>query len=132
MSRKWRIERKQLHKFQSAAMCAAKRHREVCGLLVHFDGALCLVPVRNSSHEMGSFETTYRNRLISMRRHNYSSARIVGNYHSHPLSPPIPGRSDIDGSWDGALMLIGSAWDRSIRLWRIKRGRAISCVILRS
>ena len=127
----WRIHREQLHQLQNTAVRAACRYREVCRLLARVGKSIRLIPVRNSAKEMGAFETRPRFRQIALRSRNIPSCTVVGSYHSHPLSPSIPGRSDIDGAWEGDVMLIVCAWDRTARLWRIKRGKAIPLPILR-
>lgn len=51
-------------------------------------------------------------------------ARLVGFYHSHPDAPPVPSRSDRQGTWNGfACVIVGFPFDQpeSIRAWQVCR-----------
>jgi proteasome lid subunit RPN8/RPN11 len=116
-----------LHRHMKDARRVASRHREICGLLVSTDNyRLRLLPVRNTSKRLGSFEITPSWWRIARRSGGFHDRDVVGTYHSHPASPPEPGESDIAGTWEGALMLILNCnhWHYEARLWRVRGGAA--------
>jgi proteasome lid subunit RPN8/RPN11 len=50
--------------------------------------------------------------------------QVVGTFHSHVLGLAQPGTSDINGAYDGDVMLVIDTLDREAKLWRIKGRRA--------
>jgi proteasome lid subunit RPN8/RPN11 len=50
--------------------------------------------------------------------------KVVGTFHSHIISSPKPGPSDIRGAEDDSLLLILDSMDKRLGLWRIRYGRA--------
>ena len=106
---------------------AARRGREVCGLIVSTDNYhLDLLPVRNTSRQLGSFQITPEWWRIARRSGGFHERDVVGTYHSHPVWTAEPGESDIEGTWDNALMLILACnrWRNETRLWRVHGGEA--------
>src|SRR5260221_2546818 len=112
----------------------AKQGMEICGLLIQRNSQLFLLPVKNSTTEMGSYEIwprweqyAFKSRAAS----NMAAAKreVVGTYHSHPLSPAEPGTGDILGTYPGAVMLIISCWDKNACLWRIRKGKATRLIL---
>ena len=124
MKKTLRVEASSLQTEIRKAQRAAKRGREVCGLLIHAGGFLRLVPVRNATNGLGGFEIVPSWCRISLRAKGVSAGKIVGTYHSHPASSAEPGPGDIAGTWDGAFMLILATWGERERLWQICGGRA--------
>ena len=102
---------------------------EICGEVVLHEGHLTLVPVKNSTSELGSFETWYSWRVIALRKEALHGAPLVGSYHSHPWAPAVPGEGDIAGSRNNTLMLILDCWDKKVGLWRIRGGKAYRAVL---
>jgi len=119
-----RILRKQLRRTLRDASAAARRERELCGLLVETGHFLTLVRVRNTSRRKGSFALR-RGRWSQIERAARTiGAAVVGTYHSHVASDARPGDGDIRGAYSGDFMLILDTVDRTARLWRIRKGRA--------
>ena len=96
--------------------------REVCGLIVSRDGVrIKLVYVPNEAANPGQW---------SIARHSYESVRqrataqgmrVLGTFHSHPISEAIPGPRDIQTAQFGSLMLIYDVCGKQARLWKIQK-----------
>jgi proteasome lid subunit RPN8/RPN11 len=56
---------------------------------------------------------------------------VVGAYHSHPRSAPVPSRTDLDEALPGFFYLIASlSVDRgSLRAWRLDRTQFVEVEI---
>ena len=119
-----RLNSYDINKNFSNAKKIGKRGYEICGLLIQTNICISLLPIRNGSKNLGEFWITAQAKQNECRKRNISFSRIVGTYHSHPLSGIAPGESDIRGAQDGELMLIFDCWDNKIGLWRIFRGEA--------
>lgn len=98
--------------------------REICGVIVDSGHCLELVRTRNKARQPGSFALSPVRVKKIRRAARKLGHRVVGAFHSHPVSEAEPGPSDIRGARRGELMLILSCWDREARLWRIGKGRA--------
>jgi proteasome lid subunit RPN8/RPN11 len=121
----YRIERRELIRISKMAQRSAFQGIEICGALVLTDrDRIRLVPVINASKEMGSFSITPHRLQIAIAKKNLHMSRVVGTYHSHPAWRAEPGSSDIEGTWNGALMLIFACLFNDIKLWRIWNGEA--------
>lgn len=106
------------------AVKAGRTGDEICGLLVDNGWFLQLVPLKNKARAPGSFllgRNRVREARKAARRFGY---RVVGAYHSHPVSPPVPGEADIAGARRGDLMLILDAFEQKLGLWRIGQRKA--------
>ena len=94
---------------------------ECCGLLIgrfESDGAkitLETYPISNAREESAK-----RNRFLIepeelMRGERYAASKqldVVGFYHSHPQSPAVPSRYDLDHAWPTYSYIIVSVMDR--------------------
>lgn len=119
------VDRSELLAFTSLASQSAKRCMEVCGLLVAEHSRLQLIPVHNASQEILSFAVWKQWVQIALRAANCPASRVVGTYHSHPISGAVPGESDIAGIKNGSLMLIAATLPMEYKLWRINDLTAI-------
>jgi proteasome lid subunit RPN8/RPN11 len=50
--------------------------------------------------------------------------RIVGTWHSHPVSTARPSPGDIAGAFEGDLMLLIDCVERDAKLWRVGKTTA--------
>jgi proteasome lid subunit RPN8/RPN11 len=113
--------------------------REVCGLLGGRFTSDGLAVHAEQIHAVPNISPTPDNRfamhsermvevIMAYRR---AGLEVVGVYHSHPASAPIPSQTDIDEAmWpDVAYLIIGFVGCTTPRqptpgLWRIRHGRA--------
>lgn len=70
---------------------------ECCGLLVGADATVTeAVPVPNlDPHPRTRFRLDPREHIALNRRLRGTGRKVVGCYHSHPESPPVPSTSDV-------------------------------------
>lgn len=97
---------------------------EICGVIVDTGHHLSFVLTRNVSSHVGSFVLSRRDVRRVAAAVKVLGQEIVGTFHSHPMSLPAPGASDIECAVDDSLMFIFDCIGRKGRLWRIKQGRA--------
>jgi proteasome lid subunit RPN8/RPN11 len=115
----------QLHReIRCAIRKASASHREICGLLVDNGHLLEMVPLKNRTKAPGSFDLGWKRIKRCRKAAMRLGHRVVGTYHSHPVSEAVPGESDIRGAEDGELMLIISGPGQEAKLWRIRSGKA--------
>jgi proteasome lid subunit RPN8/RPN11 len=112
-------ERRRLHaRSYRAQQCG---HREVCGCLVAArEGVLELFFLPNERDVPGHWEITDRVFRRVSQEARRAGKRVVGTFHSHPLSGPAPGKSDIERGRVGHLLLIYDVCGRDAKLWRIR------------
>ena len=86
----------------ASALAAAFEHasrdapNECCGLLVGTPDAIDeAVPVRNVLNSPTRYQLDPGEHIVLNRRLRGSGRSIVGAYHSHPLSAPVPSPRDI-------------------------------------
>jgi proteasome lid subunit RPN8/RPN11 len=104
---------------------AEPKGREICGLILDNGYLLELLPVKNQTRAPGSFAISWKRWRKARRAARRLGHRVVGTFHSHPVSEAAPGPSDIQFAREGDLMLIFSCWDREARLWHIREGKAM-------
>jgi len=96
-------------------------HSEVCGFFsADSNGHISLEFLTNRSDRPGHFELSSEE-LTRARRNVDVSARLIGIFHSHPLSEAVPGPADIKNSSYKLASLICDVCGRCARLWRIER-----------
>jgi proteasome lid subunit RPN8/RPN11 len=95
-------------------------YQEVCGFLaVGRHRTLPLVFVPNRATKAGSFRIGSADE--QRVRKALGKTRIVGTFHSHPVSPPAPSDSDIARARIGHYLMIHDVCGRVTLLWRIGR-----------
>jgi len=102
--------------------------REVCGLIVSEDGIrLRLLYLRNEALGAGEFFLSRQSQASAVRRARGQGMRVLGTFHSHPISEALPGVRDIQMAKPGSLMLIYDVCGRQAKLWEIRklRGRQV-------
>ncbi len=125
MPKRYIIPLGQLRKLHNVARRAQGQDQcEVCGLLVSDrDGRLELLFLSNRGPRPGHFRIDKEEYLATRKAVHRTEKRVVGIFHSHPISEAVPSRRDIRGAVVG-LSLIYDVCGREARLWRIlKRGR---------
>lgn len=122
-SESYRIARRNLKTLIRLAVEAGEDYQEICGVIVDCDYVLRLVRVRNASRRIGHSEiklSDYQTVVKAARRLGY---KVIGSFHSHPISDAKPGYSDCRADASGRLLLIIDCIGREARLWRIMRNR---------
>ncbi len=103
---------------------------ECCGLLVGRPGlVMAVVPMRNVLRSQTRYRIDDREHIALLRtvRRFAPLLEIVGVYHSHPNSAPIPSPTDVAEAHypDWVYVIIGLARARAeIRAFRIGHGRS--------
>lgn len=110
---------------------------EVCGLLIA--GTACKLALRflsNHSARRGHFEIDPAEYGKIRRACRQEGLRVVGSFHSHPISDPTPSPRDLKCSI-GKLSLIYDVCGREAKLWflgpqaRRRKAREIQFVLAR-
>lgn len=119
-------ERRRLHRR------ASRRQKldqgEVCGVLVtNQTRQLTLLFLTNLATAPGQFSISRQQVLSAQKQLRPQHKRVVGFFHSHPISPPILSPRDIAESPSNSLQLIYDVCGRDIRLYRVslRRGHRI-------
>lgn len=114
------------------AACRAAYPLEACGLLGGRDGwATRHIPVPNVADDPAERFDMEPNGLIrALHALSERSLEVVAIYHSHPRTPPVPSRADIEQAYypDAYCLIVGLASARpEIRVFRLfrERGRAV-------
>jgi proteasome lid subunit RPN8/RPN11 len=117
-------------------LCEAMREQarrelpnECCGVLAgRVEGGVGLVarryPLVNEAASPTEYQSEPRGLLAAYRDMRPSGLQILAVYHSHPSSPPVPSRTDLERNWyDDAVHLIISLQtpDCPIRAWWLSR-----------
>ena len=111
---------------ERAVKVANRSCREVCGLLISDGYFLRLVCVPNKAKGPLSFEMSLRRARKIKKAARLVNLRLVGAFHSHPISGSEPGDSDIENAQRGMLMLIIDCENQKTALWRIKKRKAVA------
>ncbi|WP_233203891.1 desampylase [Halegenticoccus soli] len=102
--------------------------REVCGVLVgararERDGADRATDCRRVPNVAANPRTEYEldpaEALAAIEDAEAAGLDVVGFYHSHPESPPVPSETDRDrATWNGYVYLIVAPRTDEVRAWR--------------
>ncbi len=113
------IEIRRLHRLSYRAQ--QEDHLEVCGVLI-VDGnrRIELRFLRNLSRKSYHYKVNLNHirpirELIKPR-----GMKILGTFHSHPVSYAIPGQGDLDGGFYNRIELIYDVCGREAKLWTFK------------
>ncbi len=112
-------ERRRLHRR------ALRRQRldqgEVCGLLVaDRTRALRLVFIPNTADRPGAYSMRDADVQDARRRARQGGGRLVGFFHSHPVSSAVLSQSDMAESPTNVLHLVYDVCGREARLYRVR------------
>ena len=119
-AKKFEICGSDLVRCQRKALRQARSLREICGVLVAKGRFLFLVETRNAETRLGSFKINRREFLALVRNARGLGCKVVGTFHSHVASDPIPSSGDLQGANAGELMLILDPTGRRVAIWRIE------------
>src|SRR5207245_5503183 len=85
----------------------AELPNECCGLLAgRFDSAgkiarvECCYPLVNKAHSPVRYLSEETSLFGAHRDMRQRSVEVLAVYHSHPTSPPVPSRTDLDQNWE--------------------------------
>jgi proteasome lid subunit RPN8/RPN11 len=119
-----------LRKLHVSALRAQRRgQREVCGVLASDEkGRLELRFLTNRSQRAGQFTVARADYLRAREAIRRRGKRVLGTFHSHPVSEAIPGRSDLVRTTLNSFCLIYDVCGRELKLWKIvkRRGQKVA------
>jgi proteasome lid subunit RPN8/RPN11 len=108
------------------AHARAEGSRECCGLLVGTGTSVTeAVPARNLADLPTRFLIDPQDHINAIRDARVRGLEVLGFYHSHPHSPPVPSETDrAEASYPDHLYLIASLASEppEIRLFRFSGG----------
>jgi proteasome lid subunit RPN8/RPN11 len=113
-------ERRRLHERSYRAQ--QRDGSEVCGLLlVGRDKRIELRFLRNIAKEPGKYNIDLREVKVLHRAISSHSKKILGSFHSHPVSEAVPGAGDLEIGFYRGIEMIYDVCGREIKLWSVKR-----------
>ena len=118
---------RQLH--FSAVRAQRRAQKEVCGVLASDEhGRLELLFLANRSQRAGRFTIARADYLRARESIRRMGKRVLGIFHSHPISEAIPGRGDLARTALNNFCLIYDVCGRKPRLWKIAKrsGRKVA------
>ena len=99
--------------------------RECCGLLIGRRGAVCRnIRTRNADVRPARYLIDPEDHFRAIHAARSEGTEVIGAYHSHPSSAPLPSATDIAEA-NGApefLYVIVSLMDGDVRAYRNERG----------
>jgi proteasome lid subunit RPN8/RPN11 len=109
---------------QVLAHTRAEAPLECCGLLVGVPGRLELaLPAHNLAASPVRFELDPADHFAARRRARGLGLSVVGVYHSHPASAPVPSPRDLDeASYPDFVYLIAGLREGEVRGFRLSEG----------
>lgn len=100
------------------ALAAQRKDKsEVCGLIARYGDSLSLEFLKNLAGP-GCWSLDIDVIEQTLKRMNASGLKVIGTFHSHPISEPIPGPRDIEAMIIGeGYQLIYDVCGIDARLW---------------
>jgi proteasome lid subunit RPN8/RPN11 len=100
---------------------------ECCGLLAGTAGRIVsIVEARNELESPVAYRVDSRDHFAALRQARLSGLSIVGGFHSHPRTAPVPSETDRAEAWPAFLYVIVSLAAAyaacPIRAWRLDGG----------
>jgi desampylase len=104
---------------------------ECCGLLLGGADLITLaIPTGNSASEPSRhYEIDAAEHFKGIRHARQLGVEVVGAYHSHPRSAPIPSETDREQAFEEFLFVI--AGTTGIRGWRLRSGNFVEATLVR-
>jgi desampylase len=108
---------------------------ECCGLLI---GTADLIeaarPARNDAADpQRRYQINPADHFTAIRQGRALGLDVVGAYHSHPRSEPIPSPTDRDEAFEAFIFIIlGPSDTAEMRAWRLEQGNFIEVPLVRS
>ena len=109
--------------------------RECCGLLVGTpDSVVRSVRARNLAEERTRYLVDPHDHFRAIRAARADRLEVVGAYHSHPATAPVPSPTDVNEAANGSdfLYVIVSLLNDDVRAYRIDGGAAVACTVQRT
>jgi proteasome lid subunit RPN8/RPN11 len=91
-----------------------------------------LIFLPNLSERRGSFEMSRAGIAAEKAQARSRGGRVVGTFHSHPVSDALPSPRDIGASPVNSLILIYDVCGREMKLWRVVKENGAKAVRGRS
>jgi proteasome lid subunit RPN8/RPN11 len=117
------MERRRLH--ERAHRAQRHNQSEVCGLMLICRGNnLHLRFLKNRSTESGKYLLSRSETKAAARSASGKGQKVLGTFHSHPISEAIPSPGDLQRGFFRGYELIYDVCGRKARLWRLTRNSA--------
>ena len=103
--------------------------RECCGLLVgKGESVVRSVRARNLDSKAARYLIAPEDHFAAIRTARVEGLEVVGAYHSHPSSGPVPSPTDVEEANSGSdfLYVIVSLVNDEVRAYRIAEGTFVS------
>ncbi len=99
---------------------------EVCGLLAgHSNQIQRAIPITNvASHSTTEYKLDPIEQLKALKQLDVEDLQWIGVYHSHPKSPPIVSKTDIQNASDSYLLYVIVSLQRKkpkLKAWKIQK-----------
>jgi proteasome lid subunit RPN8/RPN11 len=118
---------------EMVAHARAERPRECCGLLVGAGGSVLMARrALNLSADPNRFLIDPKAHIDARRDGRGSGLDVVGFYHSHPHSAPIPSVTDVAEAWydDHLYAIVGLAGDAAeTRIYELRNKQFVEVTI---
>ena len=104
--------------------------RECCGLLVgKGDSVVRSVRARNRDAAETRYLIDPEDHFAAIRAARVQNLEVVGAYHSHPSTAPVPSATDVAEATSGSdfLYVIVSLLTEEVRVYRIEGAAFIPC-----
>jgi proteasome lid subunit RPN8/RPN11 len=113
---------------QIVAHARAEAPLECCGLLLGTPGRLDVaLPARNLLASPARFALDPVDHFAAVRRARALGVDVVGVYHSHPASAPVPSPRDLaEASYPDFVYVIASLPQGEVRAYRLVDGNFLS------
>jgi proteasome lid subunit RPN8/RPN11 len=116
-----------------AAHARDERPRECCGLLVGVRGRVDLARrAANLSPDPNRFLVDPKAHIDALREGRVHGTDVIGFYHSHPHSAPVPSATDIAEAWypDHLYAIVGLAGgDAETRFYELRNALFVELAV---
>lgn len=108
--------------------------RECCGLLVGAGLRVTrLAAARNLAASPSRYDIAPEDHFAALRSARAEGLAVVGAYHSHPSSPPVPSPTDrAEAVPDFLYVIVGLAPAPAVRAWRLVDGNFVPLGLVRT
>ncbi len=99
---------------------------ECCGaLLGPAPGTLqCALPLQNETGQPGRYLVGPESLRVAEAVAATAGLEVVGFYHSHPASAPVPSRADVEAGWPWYTYVLVDARTGAARAWALAEDRS--------
>jgi proteasome lid subunit RPN8/RPN11 len=118
---------------EMASHARDERPRECCGLLVGVRGrVLAARRAANLAADPNRFLIDPQAHIDARREGRVDGTAVVGFYHSHPHSPPVPSPTDLAEAWypDHLYAIVGLSGDAAeTRIYELREAQFIELAV---